>query len=220
MIDKNKTKHKALGKRSSADAEKTKLQILDAALRVFSRYGYDASSLRKISDEAGTTHGLIRHHFGDKPKLYRSVVDYVFEQFVADLEPVFLAIKANSHLDDPIALAEKSLRIFALGSIRRPEIAKLIMHEAIVESERLEYFYEKVDTVSKLFEGLFSAVQASGSLTQFDSLKSYTHFIFFNLPIPLSLSKFSSSFMGGDIRDEEQLDSYLDRISSLLLSNS
>jgi len=65
-----KNKVKNLGKRSSVESEQTKLQILNSALNVFSRHGYDASSLRKIAEEAGTTHGLIMHFFGDKSQLY------------------------------------------------------------------------------------------------------------------------------------------------------
>ncbi|HHO55650.1 MAG TPA: TetR/AcrR family transcriptional regulator [Trueperaceae bacterium] len=215
-----KNKSKNLGKRSSAESEQTKLQILDSALKVFSRYGYDATSLRKIADEAGTTHGLIRHYFGDKMQLYKSVIDYTSEQYLADLAPVFRAIKTNSHLDDPIALAKQSLKLFALGSLKRPEMAKLVLHEAIVESERLDYLYAKVENISRLFAGLFEALQTSGAISEFESLKSYTHFIFFNLPIPLSLNKFSSSFIGKDITKEEELDKYIERIASLLFPNS
>lgn len=215
-----KNRQKTLGKRSSAEAEQTKSEILDAALRVFSTHGYEASSLRKIADEAGTTHGLLRYHFGDKPSLYKSVVDYVSDQFLNDLGPVFVAIKSNEHLDDPISLAKQSLRIFALGALKRPEMAKLIMHEAIVESERLEYFYEKVEKISQLFDGLFSALKNVGAIPKFENRKTYTHFIFFNLPIPLSLNKFSSSFMEKSLDDEEQLNIYIDRISYLLFANS
>ena len=212
-------RHKSPGKRSSAEAEQTKIEILQAALRVFSKYGYDATSLRKIAEEAGTTHGLIRHHFGDKLLLYKNVVDFGYEQFISDLQPIFSAIENNDFLDDPIKLAKKSLRIFALGSIERPEMAKLILHEAIVESERLEYFYEKVDNVSDLFEGLFSALQQAGVMENFETLKSYTHFIFFNLPIPLSLNRFSSSFMESEILAREELEKYLNRIGTLLFGD-
>ncbi len=215
-----KNKSKNLGKRTSAEAEQSKLQILESALKEFSRHGYDATSLRKIADKAGTTHGLIRHYFGDKTQLYTSVVDFASEQFISDLAPVFMAIKANSHKNDPIALAKQSLKIFAHGSIKRPEMARLIMHEAIVESERLDYFYEKVDNLTKLFEGLFIEIQKTGALTEFSELKHYTHFIFFNLPIPLSLNKFSSSFIGEDIQSEKEINKYVDRVSSLLFPKS
>ncbi len=213
------SRHKSLGKRSSVAAEQTKIEILKAALREFSKYGYDATSLRKIAEEAGTTHGLIRHHFGDKLLLYKCVVDFGYEQFISDLEPIFSAIESSDALNDPITLAKKSLRIFARGSIERPELARLILHEAIVESERLEYFYEKVDRVSALFEGLFSALQHAGVMKNFETLKSYTHFIFFNLPIPLSLNKFSSSFMESEIHAEEELEKYLNRFGTLLFGD-
>jgi len=215
-----KNKVKNPGKRSISESEQSKIQILDSALKIFSRYGYDASSLRKIANEAGTTHGLIRHYFGEKEQLYKSVIDYTSEQYLKDFSSIFKTIESNGHLNDPIDLAKQSLKLFALGSLKRPEMARLVLHEAIVESERLDYLYTKVDNISQLFSALFESLQASGAISEFESLKSYTHFIFFNLPIPLSLSKFSSSFIGADITDEEELDKYVERIASLLFSNS
>jgi len=49
--------------------------IANAARRQFSQQGFDGPSLRGIAAEAGVDPSLVKHHFGDKPRLFLSVVD-------------------------------------------------------------------------------------------------------------------------------------------------
>lgn len=56
-------------KRTHEDAMQTKQSILDAALEVFSRYGYEKSSLSDVAREAKVTRGAIYWHFEDKSEL-------------------------------------------------------------------------------------------------------------------------------------------------------
>ena len=57
-------------RRTKEAAEQTKLTLLDAALRVFSRDGYAAARLADIAAEAEVTRGAIYHHFENKADLY------------------------------------------------------------------------------------------------------------------------------------------------------
>lgn len=51
-------------------------QVLDAALEVFSRSGYSASSVNEIARLTGITQAGILHHFsGGKPELLRAVLE-------------------------------------------------------------------------------------------------------------------------------------------------
>lgn len=52
------------------EEQELKERLLVAAQRLFAERGRDAVSLRDIADEAGATHGSIRHHFGTKDNLY------------------------------------------------------------------------------------------------------------------------------------------------------
>jgi AcrR family transcriptional regulator len=44
--------------------------ILDAAERVFARYGYDGATMRQIAAESGTAQALLHYHFKSKDNLY------------------------------------------------------------------------------------------------------------------------------------------------------
>lgn len=63
------------GRRSAQDAEKTKCEIMKVATELFCELGYERVSLRNISEKAGVSHSLIRHHFGSKEKIWYAISD-------------------------------------------------------------------------------------------------------------------------------------------------
>ena len=54
-------------------AEATKERILDAAERLFAERGFDRSSLRAITSEAGVNLAAVNYHFGTKDELVHAV---------------------------------------------------------------------------------------------------------------------------------------------------
>ncbi len=62
-------------KRTQEEAAKTRQDLLDAALQVFSRQGYQAARLQDIAKAAGVTRGAIYHHFGSKGELFNTLMD-------------------------------------------------------------------------------------------------------------------------------------------------
>lgn len=54
-------------------------QILDAALKLFSHRGYGATSVRDIAEAAGVSKGNVYHHFPDKETIFRALLDQYFD---------------------------------------------------------------------------------------------------------------------------------------------
>ncbi|WP_437662724.1 TetR family transcriptional regulator [Sorangium sp. So ce1182] len=65
-------------RRTKEEAAATREQILDAALRVFSRKGYSAATLQDVAAEAGLTRGAVYWHFKGKVELYTALVSERF----------------------------------------------------------------------------------------------------------------------------------------------
>lgn len=63
---------KSTGKQARGIA--TKLALLEAAGRVFSRMSYDKAKLKDISDEAGISLGSLYFHFGNKDDIAEAVL--------------------------------------------------------------------------------------------------------------------------------------------------
>lgn len=61
-------------KQTRSNGETTRGKILDAAEHLFGNRGFDAVSLREITDRAEVTLALASYHFGTKDKLFEEVV--------------------------------------------------------------------------------------------------------------------------------------------------
>ena len=60
-------------------SEKSRQQILDAALKLFSHRGYGATSVRDIAEAADLSKGNVYHHFPDKETIFRALLDRYFQ---------------------------------------------------------------------------------------------------------------------------------------------
>jgi AcrR family transcriptional regulator len=61
----------------------TRARLLASARRMFARDGYHATSLERVSENAGCTKGAVYDHFGSKAGLFLALLD---EQFATRIE--------------------------------------------------------------------------------------------------------------------------------------
>lgn len=62
------------GRRSGAEAARTRTRLLHHAERLFARKGYGATSLRELARASGVRTFTIHHHFGSKRRLYEEIL--------------------------------------------------------------------------------------------------------------------------------------------------
>ncbi|MFW7525014.1 TetR/AcrR family transcriptional regulator [Vibrio ostreicida] len=116
------------GRRSAQDAEKTKCEILRVASELFCSLGYERVSLRNISEQAGVSHSLIRHHFGSKEKIWHAIsdnldrymenymhtlIDNMPQNITANVKLYLLSVQLLAHLltfKQPIQLIADAVR--------------------------------------------------------------------------------------------------------------
>jgi AcrR family transcriptional regulator len=77
-------------------SEKSRQQILDAALKLFSHKGYGATSVRDIAEEAGLSKGNVYHHFPDKESVFRALLDRYFQVMSAPEFPFNRALASGT----------------------------------------------------------------------------------------------------------------------------
>jgi len=56
-------------------SERSRRQVLDSALDLFSHQGYRATSMREIADTARVSTGNVYHHFPDKEAIFKTLLD-------------------------------------------------------------------------------------------------------------------------------------------------
>jgi AcrR family transcriptional regulator len=85
-------------------------RLLDAAEAHFSEKGYEATSIRDLTADAGCNIAAVNYHFGGKENLYRQV----FERRCTALRDIRLAsIEKALNAEDGKPSLEKLLRLFA-----------------------------------------------------------------------------------------------------------
>ncbi len=80
--------------RKRLSAEDRRATILDAALEIFSRRGYNGASIDEIAQAAGISKALIYEHFPSKKDLHGSLMEQHVQQ-------IFVALARASDTDEP-----------------------------------------------------------------------------------------------------------------------
>ncbi len=106
-------------------------RILAAARTQFIAVGVDASSLRAIAREAGTSLGMIYYYYPNKDDLFLAVVEQPYSSFLTELEAV---------LSSEVPFEARILGFYRRISVMRPEEVELIglaMRESMASSLRM-----------------------------------------------------------------------------------
>ena len=147
--------------------EEQRKRILEAALEVFSRFGYRGTTNKRIATAAGGIEpGLIYQYFADKQALFR-----------AALEEAFPLLQMTSHPEALMALPPReALRQIAYGYLKifeREEVRRglrLLMAELLREDSdvRVQVIGEPIGRVFALLANYFQAQIDAGTLKSVD----------------------------------------------------
>jgi len=93
-----------MARRTKEDAQATRQQLLEAAIRVFAEKGVSRTSLQDIAHSAGVSRGAIYWHFTNKAELF----DAMMESAILPMEQ---ALQQIGHVagQDPLAELERAI---------------------------------------------------------------------------------------------------------------
>ena len=145
-------------KRTKEEAAKTRQDLLDAALLVFSRQGYQAARLADVAQEAGVTRGAIYHHFGSKAELYNTLMDEASSQESGAVQAAIaeggsLAEIMTRILTNSLALLEDDRRL--------RQIFELSLYKAGDDPELAEGQRKRIEQTESLVSGT-AGIMAQG----------------------------------------------------------
>jgi AcrR family transcriptional regulator len=196
-------------------AEHTRCTIIVAALPIFAKEGFAAASIREIASAAGTTHGMLRHHFGSKEGVWQAVVDQVIAEYVLILKP--LVIEATQIQRDPLYCLMRAVRAYLELSAERPDTVRLMLFET-AQGPRLEYVLHQLEPLCDLMAPLFQRVQQEGYLRQFDN-RTFFFYLLTAGAAPFAHAAFSEWFVGANILEMSERERHITRILSTLLGS-
>lgn len=135
--------------------EETRAALIEAAIIVLHRQGYNAATTATIADEAGVSRGSIIYHFGTRAQLMSDVITFVFEKEQQQYEALQ---QQGFDLSKPEDWPEMLWRVFSQpsglavveilqASRSDPELAELV----IPTQERVEQL--SIETLLERFPG-------------------------------------------------------------------
>ncbi len=156
------TRHSAQ-KDLSKSTTRTRKRLLEAAMDVFGRYGYDAATTRRIASEAGVNIAAIPYYFTGKEGLYTAVVYHTVGLIADQIDRVRQEVTKES-CSGPLSkeqatdLLEKfvvQLITFMVGSPEAPRVARIILREQMYPTAAYDIIYtgfmsSALDAVSQL----------------------------------------------------------------------
>lgn len=132
----------------------TKEKLIRTGIELFSKYGYDGTTMRMIAQDANVNVASVSFYFGSKQNFYKSVLEYAAE----DATPIydvfykeFLAAKESGSIDKDKAfeLIEKLLSLQLYIAIDQPlkKYVSLLYWEQMLPPENCSPITEKVSLV-------------------------------------------------------------------------
>jgi AcrR family transcriptional regulator len=112
-----------------ARSERSRAQILRVALKLFSRQGYRATSVRDIARAARVSTGNVYHQFSDKETIFNLLLDEYWRAIESPEFPFTQALAAGAFPND----------LEALGRAARDSVAQYRPYVALIYVDVIEF---------------------------------------------------------------------------------
>jgi AcrR family transcriptional regulator len=128
----------------ASPAENKREQILQAAVRVFARQGYEATRVGDVAKDAGVAYGLVYHYFGSKEAVLEAVFREAWGRLLA---AVALAEETGDDAPEQLSLVVK----IVLRTWRDdPDLVRLLVREIT----RSPHIQDELDEIAQAFASL------------------------------------------------------------------
>lgn len=136
--------------RRNRGSEVVRGALINAAIGEFAAHGFEGASTRRIAEAADAHQSQIKYHFDTKDELWKRCIDLLIDEVDEAVSDRF-----DETDSDTRAVFEATFRGLVTFAARRPELSRMMMHEAMSESDRLSWLVE-----SKLRERHAALTQA------------------------------------------------------------
>lgn len=116
----------------------TRQRIVQAAVEVFSEFGFRGGSTRDIAARAGENQGLITYHFQSKEELWKAAADHIFGEVRVALAERMKAVVT----DKPRERAREAARSYVRFAAAHPELFRMMVDDGKQPDERMTWLVE------------------------------------------------------------------------------
>lgn len=199
--------------RRDRQRDATRGAILDGALALFSRRGFEGTTLPAVAQRCGVAVPLIVYHFQSKDGLWRACVDTVYARIAGHLAGFAQALAATSGPD----WFRLQICAFVTALAAHPEYMRIVFHEGMEASSRLEWLVEgHQGRITAHIVGIVEAAQAAGYLPAMDA--THAKFVLSGaIALPIVLAAEYALIDGTDVLSDAFIERHIDTTIALIL---
>lgn len=159
-----------------------KMRLLLAAKKLFSRQGFDGTTVRQICEEAGANVALVSYYFGGKENIYRALFDMSF--------PQGLLLEGEDVKKEPVKAIKLLVRKVIVYQVNDPELVRLIQQESAQETSRVEIVQQYLVPVWRMAKEILEEGRKQG-VFHFRSLDNTFLYVWGGILFPRSFGFFN-----------------------------
>jgi AcrR family transcriptional regulator len=142
-------------------------RILDTAIELFSRNGFDGTSTTEIGLGAGVAQSVVLYHFATKDDLWRAAMNRLFDRVHAEFRRDRNVLQDLSSIDR----LKVWIRQLVFTSAAHPELGRVIMREGTAGGPRLKWLISRhLGADYALYELHFRKAMQEGSIRKYATL--------------------------------------------------
>lgn len=154
---------------SAATAENTKKprrgerreQILEAATRLFAKYGYAETDTQRLADDLHVGKGTLYRYFASKRELFLAAADRGMRQLCQYID------ERIADIQDPLEKIARAVRAYLEFFASHPELAELLIHERALFKDRTKAtYFEHREANRERWRALYRAYIAAGHIRE------------------------------------------------------
>jgi AcrR family transcriptional regulator len=137
--------------REASPAEMTRAALIQAALKLFGRQGFDGTSTRQIAAQAKANIGSIAYHFGGKEGLRTAAADYIVEtiqtvagQAIGNVQALAMGPSNPEAARAQLFAALERMVAFIVARPEAGEIVQFVLRELSHPTAALDRIYDGV----------------------------------------------------------------------------
>lgn len=196
----------------SAQQDDSRERLLEAAIKLFARHGYDPVTTGAVAQEAGLTQSMVHYHFGSKHKLWEAAIHRLmrkrgaaFPTFARDLEGMA-----------PVDRLKELTRRLIQANADHPDSVRIGVHEGTVPGPRLNWLVDSFYAPGfRVFDDAVREAIDDGAIADLP-VHDVTNAITSAASLTFGLRAMVERIYGIDMNEPERVQSFADTLVELI----
>ena len=139
---------------------KTKKAIFDAAIEIFSHYGYDGATMDEVASRAGVAKGTLYYHFKSKEEIFKFIIKEGINLFSDAVE------EEIKDIEDPHEIVKTTAKVQLKYMEDNKYLFRVIISQVWGDGERNKELREAVSKLINISTKSYSGVINKGIVSE------------------------------------------------------